>query len=823
MADRALGPALRLSWLDRVFLSIAPKWGLERVRARAAVQLAQRHFEAAQTGIRRTENWYRTISDANAANGPALAPLRELARDLRRNNGWAKRGVQAIVNNTVGWGIMAKPTNRSRARSEQALAIWNEWATSTACDYDGRLDFYGLQRLAMECIAESGEVLIVKQPAATQDGLSIPMRLHVVEPDYLDTNRNGIVGELGGPIIDGVEFDKFGRRVAYWLYTVHPGSQRLWTMKFQSVRTPVDRVLHIYRVDRPGQIRGVSWLASAITRLKDYDDFEDAELMQQKVAACFGAFVTDIDGTAPALGVTSSDTDGNQIEQLEPGHVAYLKPGQTVAFAQPPRAQDGQFSNRVLRRIAMSLGVTYEDLTGDYCVAPETRVLRADLRWVRADELTEGAEILGFDESPPGGRGGRRKWRKATVMRTGLRSLNRRRIVTSGATVVVSDEHLFLCTARAPTGARRGHGLQARSENPADPGMGQRWVRADKLCPGDQIVFLCAPWATGTSHLHGYLKGIADGEGCVDTGNAKISIAQNPGPVLDEIGEALMALGFWATNSGANGSGATCRAWSVQGMAECLRFLGEVRPTRLLQHAERIYNGRMLSGGAKKSDRTTAATVLAIEDIGVGPVVTLGTSTRTLVTDGLCSHNSQVNFSSARMARLAHWANVHEWRWHMLIPQMCNGVWDWAMREASDLYGWPSMPEAKWAPNPMPILEPDKEGLAYQRLIRNGLMTWRQVVAELGEDPTAQLEEIAQTNEDLDDAGVVLDCDPRRVNQVGQAQMGAPAGGDEEEDAEDDAAAEPAAADDDESDDGSVDVDVDEEDEGESPAAAADG
>jgi capsid protein len=36
----------------------------------------------------------------------------------------------------------------------------------------------------------------------------------------------------------------------------------------------------------------------------------------------------------------------------------------------------------------------------------------------------------------------------------------------------------------------------------------------------------------------------------------------------------------------------------------------------------------------------------------------------------------------------------------------------------------------------MPILEPDKEGLAYLRLVRAGAMTWGQMVRELGYDPT---------------------------------------------------------------------------------------
>ncbi len=453
-----------------------------------------RHFDAAAVG-RRTSGWQKYSTDANAANGPALTALRELSRDLRRNNGWAKRGVQAIVNNTVGWGIMPRPGDRSRARSQAALQIWNAWAKSTTCDFDGRLNFYGLQRLAMETIAESGEVLVVRHPAATSDGLAIPMRIQVLEPDYLDTSRNGVMVN-GGPVVDGIEFDTQGRRVAYWLLSSHPGGQRMTSAQFESLRVPADRVLHVYRVDRPGQVRGVPWLSSAITRLKDLDDFEDAELMQQKVAACFGAFVTDMDGAGSSIG--KQDDADDELEHLEPGHIAYLPPGKTVTFAQPPRAQDSAFSMRALRRVAVSLGVPYEELSGDY---------------------------------------------------------------------------------------------------------------------------------------------------------------------------------------------------------------------------------------------------------------------------------SQVNYSSARMARLAHWQNVHEWREHMIIPQLCNGVWGWAMEMASKLNNWPAEPLAEWSAPPMPILEPDKEGLAYQRLVRIGAMTLPQMIRELGEDPISQLEEIESFNKELDKRGIVLDIDPRKTSAGGQQQQ----------------------------------------------------
>lgn len=493
-----LADKLSVSWLDRFLIGIAPDWGMRRVRARVSAQLMARHFEAAQGG-RRTAGWQRTSTDANAANRPALMALRELSRDLRRNNGWARSGIETIVNNTVGWGIKPRPAG-PRGRGKAALAIWNAWADTPACDFDGRMNFYGLQRLAMETIAEAGEVLIVRQPAAAVDGLPIPMRLQVLEPDYLDIHRNGLPAPGGGKIIDGVEFDEQGRRVAYWLFTSHPGSQRMMTTRFESVRTPADRVLHIYRVDRAGQVRGVPWLASAVTRIKDLDDFEDAELMQQKVAACFGAFVTEVDGAGTALGVAATDADGQDLDQLEPGHIAYLPPGKSISFATPPTVQDSAFTVRALRRIAVSLGVTYEDLTGDY---------------------------------------------------------------------------------------------------------------------------------------------------------------------------------------------------------------------------------------------------------------------------------SQVNFSSARMARLAHWANVHVWREHMLIPLLCGGVWKWSMDLLAELEGWPAAPAAQWSAPPMPILEPDKEGLAYQRLVRIGAMTWPQMVRELGEDPVAQLDEIERSNEEFDKRGIVLDIDARKMTVAGQLQLAA--------------------------------------------------
>jgi capsid protein len=113
-------------------------------------------------------------------------------------------------------------------------------------------------------------------------------------------------------------------------------------------------------------VRGISWFASVDVRLHDFDEFEDATLMKQKIAACMAAFVTDSDPAA-ALGEAGTDAKNRPIDSLEPGMIVNLPAGKQVEIASPPQATDHQsFSATALRGVAAGLGVTYEDLTGDY-------------------------------------------------------------------------------------------------------------------------------------------------------------------------------------------------------------------------------------------------------------------------------------------------------------------------------------------------------------------------------------------------------------------------------------------------------------------------
>ncbi len=347
--------------LDRLLSHVAPTLALRRTQARLALRRLESGgrmggHEGAARG-RRTDRWNAKPSDANAANGPDLALLRHRSRDLVRNNPWGRRAIDVCEQWTVGPGITGQPMGRGRAASI-TRDTWRMWADSTDCDADGDMDFAGLQALAYRTAFESGSALVRRRVRRDTDGLVVPLQLQVLEPDHLDmwTRKNG-----PNIVHHGIEYDAIGRRVAFWLYPEHPGTDRPEQVTLTSVRVPASEVAHVFRQDRPGQVLGVPWLAPALMRLKNLDEFEDAALLRAVIGSSFSLYVT-----RPADPETDDGEPDHAIEDLEPGTVEYLNPGETISSPDLPDFGGlDTFSMQQLRAIASAVGMPYELLSGD--------------------------------------------------------------------------------------------------------------------------------------------------------------------------------------------------------------------------------------------------------------------------------------------------------------------------------------------------------------------------------------------------------------------------------------------------------------------------
>ena len=359
--------------IDNVVSFFNPEAGARRARARLAIDQVRR-YDGAGTG-RRTENWKAPNTSADAALTPGLERLRNRSRDLSRNNPYAARAVQVLVNNTVGGGVLGQISSRSQQRATRWNRLWNEWASDPkACDWDGRMNFWGLQALVFRTVVESGECLIRKR---IDPNSAFPLKLQILEPDMIDDARADGLTDDGGYIRAGIEFDARDQRIAYHLHRIHPGDRTMAFGGYETIRLPADEIIHVFRRDRPGANRGCPWGAPVINRLRDFDDFSDAQLLKQKISACFAGFV--VDNEAQDLGEVPP-----LAETLEPGSLEILPPGKDIRFASPPSVGEfDTFSRQMLLQIAAGYGVTYEALTSDLSNANYSAARMGHLEFTR--------------------------------------------------------------------------------------------------------------------------------------------------------------------------------------------------------------------------------------------------------------------------------------------------------------------------------------------------------------------------------------------------------------------------------------------------------
>ncbi len=344
---------------------------------------------------KRLSRWLTSSLSANAEISSALSTLRNRSRDLRRNNPYAAKAIAVITSNVVGKGIYTqfRGTVFDSPQEKAIDNLWWEWAHTKNIDHDGRHNIFGLQRLICDAVVESGEVLIRKRVLA---GLKFPLQYQVLESDFLDIN-SAYKAEANNKVIHGIEFNQQGQVVAYHLYDAHPGAveDTMRPTKVTTNRVPADQVIHLFRQDRPGQARGVPWLAPSMLRLKDLDDYEDAQLVRQKIAACFAVFVKDIGPDVTDQPEACGDDLGDRVE---PGLIEFLPPGKDVSFASPPMIQNyKEYVSANLHAIAGGIGITYEALTGDLS---EVNFSSARMGWLEfqrnIDVWRESIMIMGF-------------------------------------------------------------------------------------------------------------------------------------------------------------------------------------------------------------------------------------------------------------------------------------------------------------------------------------------------------------------------------------------------------------------------------------------
>lgn len=381
---------LRANALDRLIGVFNPARALRRIADRTRLERA---YEAASP--RDTWKPRRSGASAQADHMADATLLRSKARALVQNVPYIAAGMDALVANVIGTGIMLRFTG---PRADLLNTLWAKWVT--VCDADARLDFFGLEAASYRAMEQDGELLVRIRPRLAADKLPVPLQLQLLEIDWLDSSRNSMLGggsgvPAGNVVIEGIEYDPLGRVAAYWLWDQHPGDATLLRgFRNFSKRLPAANIIHLFDPKRPGQARGITRLAPIIARTRDTQLLEDAHLARKNLEARLSVLVSG-DASLMANEFQQGSTGANgeadaalarrtgDLGELVSGSITELPAGNEVTFIDP-KATPGHVEDikHHLHIITAAMGVTYESVTGDMSEATfsSARMRQNDVR-----------------------------------------------------------------------------------------------------------------------------------------------------------------------------------------------------------------------------------------------------------------------------------------------------------------------------------------------------------------------------------------------------------------------------------------------------------
>lgn len=249
-----------------------------------------------------------------------------------------------------------------------------------------------------------------------------------------------------------------------------------------------------------------------------------------------------------------------------------------------------------------------------YCLTPDHKILTKSLEYIPLGDVKVGTEIIAFDENLVGKY---RYYRNAVIEKLG-RAIAPLYIVelSNGKTFKVTEDHKWFVRTS----------------------LGYDWVSTKNL----KIHFHKVPQLFDEfnfidSYESGWLSGLFDGEGYIYSRNTQggfhLAFAQNDGVVLNNACNILKKMNIMFECRKNNND--NCNVIHIRGSSnDKLKLLGQIRPKRLIEKFNPINLGRV-----QKRDNVDLQNIVSIAPIGIGEIVTIQTSTKTMIIDGYPHHN----------------------------------------------------------------------------------------------------------------------------------------------------------------------------------------
>ena len=335
----------------------------------------ERAFSAATTG-RLDDSWLVFNTGINADLEAALSTLRARSRDWFMNTDMGERYGTLVADNIVGSepprlqvrATLIDGKTMDEAANTAVEQAWAEWCRRGNCEVTGQLSFGEVLRNIAEGTAREGEYLARR---LRDKRLVHGYALQLLDVDRIDTSMNFAPAMRGANAVRlGIEIDTLGRKVAVWLYDMHPGDSGAGLApKGTSGRVLAENLLHGFVLKRPEQARGYPWAAAVLKRANILDQYEQYAVIAAKIgAAKMGFYTVDKDMVEGGLSLEDlRDATGNLVQDVEAGMLEALPPGVDFQSFNPdyPHQNFGSFVDQCQRGLAAGLNVAHHNLSGN--------------------------------------------------------------------------------------------------------------------------------------------------------------------------------------------------------------------------------------------------------------------------------------------------------------------------------------------------------------------------------------------------------------------------------------------------------------------------
>lgn len=363
--------------------------------------LAGRFNPIASNDPHREDRWGDTLLSPDAGADEDLESTQIRMRELYRTNTIAHSAIEGRVSHEVGEGIVPQsqvsafegivtPETAAASRRfiERYFRLWSEGGVDPSREHS----FYAIQRQICREFANMGEAFVLVGAAENMKGpINLAIQLIAAEriesPPGLQSDVSCRFGVQKGKYFEWNEETQVwditktcGNTVVtgYWVRSEHPGDnlqteyKHTFYPRFDSSGHP--RMIHIFDPIFPEQSRGIPWLGAAANRMKDIDDYFEAELIIKHIESCFGIHIqTNPDTTADPQSLATQAANGEVDsrtgwleEELAPGMIHRGPEDIKVIDPSRPGASFAPFIEAGLRSIASAANYPYELLAKNF-------------------------------------------------------------------------------------------------------------------------------------------------------------------------------------------------------------------------------------------------------------------------------------------------------------------------------------------------------------------------------------------------------------------------------------------------------------------------